>query len=261
MLDMQTQPAVHARTNRYEVSIARTHHEIEEAQRLRYQVFFGEMGAAAARPAEDGRDMDQYDADCDHLLVRESQSGAVVGCYRIMRPEMARRRGEYYADSEFDLGRLAPIRGNAAEVGRACIHPAYRSGTVIMLLWSELTRHMIENRHEYVFGCASIPLADGHDNVIAVYEDVIARSLVPAEYRVFPKNPYPLNTHRNRHGARGAPQPVPRVPALIKGYMRLGAWIGGAPAWDPDFNTADLFVLLPIARMADAYTRHFLRTT
>jgi putative hemolysin len=237
--------------SRYEVSVARTAQEVEEAQRLRYQVFFEEMGANAAETLNSERDIDQYDAHCDHLLVRDSASGIVVGCYRIMRPETARRRGAFYSDSEFDLSRLANIRATTAEVGRACIHAEFRSGSVIMLLWSGLARYMMENNYEYVIGCASIPLADGHENAIQVYQEVAKKYLAPTEYRVFPKNPYPLAnlTEPTIH--------VPRIPALIKGYTRLGAWICGAPAWDADFNTADLFVLLPISRMSGAYAKHF----
>jgi putative hemolysin len=113
---------------------------------------------------------------------------------------------------------------------------------------------MVENDVEYVIGCASIPLSDGHENAIAVYRETAKLCLAPSEYRVFPRHAYPVPTLDN-----GATQLiVPRIPALIKGYTRLGAWIGGAPAWDPNFNTADLFILLPMARMSGSYAKHFL---
>ena len=265
MLNVQPNLATARKKDRYQVSIARTDQEVREAQRLRYQVFFEEMGASKdAKATFSERDVDQYDADCEHLIVRDTASDLVVGCYRIMRPETAMRRGGYYSDSEFDLTRLKNIRPTTAEVGRACIHPDFRSGSVIMLLWSGLTRFMLENNYEYVIGCASIPLADGHDNAIAVYEQVASTSLAPAEYRVFPKNPYPLPALGMSHAlapdqnSRVIPISRARVPALIKGYCRLGAWVCGAPAWDADFNTADLFVLLPIARMSGAYAKHFI---
>jgi len=244
---------------RYATSVARTAHEVEEAQRLRYRVFFEELGASAARSpmlnADGERDVDAYDQDCDHLLVRDIDSGIVVGCYRIMRPETARRRGAFYSDSEFDLSRLANIRASTAEVGRACIHPDFRSGTVIMLLWSGLARYMVENKIEYVVGCASIPLADGHDNAVQVYQQVAKKYLAPAEYRVFPTIPYPIGDMPLDDNLVALHKP--RIPALIKGYTRLGAWIGGAPAWDADFNTADIFILLPLSRMSQAYAKHF----
>jgi putative hemolysin len=190
MLNVQTNLATLRKKDRYLVSLARTEQEVREAQRLRYQVFFEEMGASTdAKGTFNEHDVDQYDADCEHLIVRDTASDLVVGCYRIMRPETAMRRGGYYSDSEFDLARLKNIRPTTAEVGRACIHPDFRSGSVIMLLWSGLTRFMLENNYEYVIGCASIPLSDGHDNALAVYEHVAETSLAPAEYRVFPKNP------------------------------------------------------------------------
>ena len=199
---------------------------------------------------EELRDRSGYSA---HLIVRDQESLHVVGCYRIMRPEIAARRGAFYSDSEFDLNRLNHLRGRIAEVGRACIHPDFRSGSVIMLLWSGLAKVVMESGYEYAIGCASVSLADGHANAVAVYRETAAKCLAPPEYRVFPKNPYPLRELRAIESIT-----PPRVPALLKGYMRLGAWIGGEPAWDPDFNTADLFVLLPVARINGSYARHFM---
>jgi putative hemolysin len=265
MLKVQRYLGSARKKDRYQVSIARTEREVCEAQRLRYQVFFEELGASInAKTALAEHDVDQYDADCEHLVVRDTASDLLVGCYRIMRPEAAMRRGGYYSDSEFDLARLNNIRPTTAEVGRACIHPEFRSGSVIMLLWSGLTRFMLENNYEYVIGCASIPLSDGHDNALAVYNHIAATNLAPAEYRVFPKNPYPLTPATtdqvpgSDHASRVVPITRARIPALIKGYSRLGAWMCGAPAWDADFNTADLFVLLPISRMSGAYAKHFM---
>lgn len=252
MLKLQTETSLSSRKNRYTVSVARSSREVEEAQRLRHQVFFEEMGATPAS-ANQELDVDEYDRDCDHLIVRDQESLQVVGCYRIMHPEVARRRGAFYSDSEFDLARLNHLRGRIAEVGRACIHPDYRAGSVIMLLWSGLARVVVESGHEYAIGCASISLADGHANAVAVYRESAAKCLAPAEYRVFPKNPYPLRELRAIESIT-----PPRVPPLLKGYMRLGAWIGGEPAWDPNFNTADLFILLPVARISGTYARHFL---
>jgi putative hemolysin len=261
---MQSAPAIvlsrssvqTAEKKRYTVSLACNASEIREAQRLRYHVFFEEMGAtssSAISNANIGLDVDEYDAHCEHLLVRDDATGQVVGCYRIMRPETARCRGAFYSDSEFDLSRLNPLRTRTAEVGRACIHPDFRSGSVIMLLWSGLAQFMLENRYEYLIGCASVNLADGHGNAVAVYRKMQCANLAPPEYRVFPRQPYPVDRF-------SAIEPIlpARVPPLLKGYARLGAWICGAPAWDADFNTADLFVLLPIARLPVSYTKHFM---
>jgi putative hemolysin len=261
---MQSAPAIvssrssvqTAEKNRYTVALARNASEIREAQRLRYQVFFEEMGATSPNVISNvniGLDIDEYDADCEHLLVRDDATRQVVGCYRIMRPETARRRGAFYSDSEFDLSRLNLLRARTAEVGRACIHPDFRSGSVIMLLWSGLAQFMLENRYEYLIGCASVNLADGHGNAIAVYREMLSKNLAPAEYRVFPRQPYPVDRFNAIE-----PNLSTRVPPLLKGYARLGAWICGAPAWDANFNTADLFLLLPISRLPLSYTKHFM---
>ena len=232
----------------FEMRLAANRDEIEEAQRLRYQVFFEEMGVRA-QSKRSLLDVDEYDADCEHLIVRELQTQQVVGCYRIMRPEIAIKRGSYYSDSEFDLSRLQHLRGSMAEVGRACINPEYRTGAVIMLLWSGIARFMLENRYDYLIGCASVSLADGGANAIAVHARANADWLSPAEYRVFPRHAFPL---------RGQASLDPQIPPLIKGYTRLGAWIGGDPAWDPDFNTADFFVLLSLSRLPQKYVKHFM---
>lgn len=228
--------------------IATSDDEIEEAQRLRYQVFFEELGARA-KSKRSLLDVDEYDADCKHLIVREHATQQVVGCYRIMRPDIAAKRGSYYADSEFDLSRLHHLRGSMVEVGRACIHPDYRTGSVIMLLWSGIAKFMLENSYEHLIGCASVSLADGGANALSIHAKASNDWLSPPEYRVFPRHAFPL---------RGQASFDPQIPPLIKGYTRLGAWIGGDPAWDPDFNTADFFVLLSLSRMPKKYLRHFM---
>ena len=245
-----------AKKKRYTVDLARNANEIREAQRLRYQVFFEELGAtsSSAMSAKNiGLDVDEYDDYCEHLLVRDDSTGQVVGCYRIMRPETARRRGGFYADSEFDLSSLNHLRADTAEVGRACIHPDFRAGSVIMLLWSGLAQFMLQNRYDYLIGCASVNLADGHGNAIAVYRELASTHLAPVEYRVLPRLPYPVDRFNAIE-----PNLSARVPPLLKGYARLGAWICGAPAWDADFNTADLFVLLPVQRLPLSYSKHFM---
>lgn len=252
MLTLQTSAGNTPSRKRYTVAVARNAREVEEAQRLRYQVFMEEMGARAGAAGGRELDIDEYDADCDHLIVRDQESLQVVGCYRIMRPETAARRGAFYSDSEFDLSRLHHLRSRTAEVGRACIHPDFRTGSVIMLLWSGLARLVVESGYEYAIGCASVNLSDGHANAVAVYRETAAKCLAPSEYRVFPRHAYPMRELRPVESLL-----APKIPPLLKGYVRLGAWIGGEPAWDPDFNTADLFVLLPVSRISGTYARHF----
>lgn len=235
--------------DRLSYSLARTPSEVAEAQRLRYRVFAEEMGAKLV--STDGRDVDGFDALCDHLLVRDMDSGEVVGTYRMLDPHMATEAGGYYSAGEFDLTRLLHLAPSMVEVGRSCVDARYRNGTTISLLWAGLAKYMMSRGFEHLIGCASISMADGGHNAAAVYARLSERYLSPNEYRVFPHTPLPLDAL--------ATDIEPAVPPLLKGYMRLGAYICGEPAWDPDFNTADLLVLLPISRLTKRYASHFMK--
>lgn len=231
------------------VRLAASGAEVREAQRLRWRVFAGELGARLASRTP-GIDEDIFDAYCSHLVVRDDSSGEVIGTYRMLPPEAAERIGCYYAETEFDLTRLRGLRATLVEVGRSCIHPDYRNGAVIALLWSGLARYMLANRHTYLAGCASLGMADGGHGAAALYLVLREKHMAPVEYQVQPRRRLPVEADRDR--AAGD------VPPLVKGYLRCGAWICGEPAWDPEFNTADLFMLLPLARISARYARHFL---
>ncbi|MFA5826127.1 MAG: GNAT family N-acyltransferase [Gallionellaceae bacterium] len=238
--------------NKLTVSLARTGAEVEEAQRIRYKVFAEEMGANLPSAAE-GLDRDRFDKHCEHLLARDNENGKVVGTYRIMPPEQARVAGGYYSETEFDLSRLVNLRDRMVEVGRSCVHQDYRDGATITQLWSGLADYIGKHNHEYLIGCASISMADGGHYAARVYNKIHKLHVAPSEYRVFPHCPLPLEAlNRDMEVI---------IPPLIKGYLRLGAYIGGEPAWDPDFNCADLFILLPVARMNERYVKHFMRKT
>lgn len=235
---------------RLSVGFARSPQLKRAAQALRWRVFAEEMGARLAS-REPGIDQDIFDAHCEHLVARDDDTGEVVGTYRLLPPAAARRVGSYYSETEFDLTRLRLLRPRMVEVGRSCIHPDYRNGAVIGLLWTGLTRYMLAQGHEILAGCASMGMADGGHAAAAVYARLRDRYLAPVEYRVFPRCPLPMD--RLDRTVKG------ELPALVKGYLRAGAWICGEPAWDPDFNSADFFVLLPLANVAPRYARHFLK--
>ncbi len=233
----------------YVVELARTAEDILEAQRLRYRVFAEEMGARLS-PRTPGVDSDLYDAFCEHLIVRDETADRIVGTYRILTPEAAARVGNFYSDNEFDLTRLQHLRGKIVEVGRSCIDADYRNGTIISLLWAKLAEFMISKGYDYLIGCASVGMADGGHNASNLFVQLIDDYIAPPEYRVFPRHPLPFE-----HLVTGAKA---EIPPLIKGYLRAGAHVCGEPAWDPDFNTADLFMLLPMAQINQRYARHFL---
>jgi putative hemolysin len=226
---------------RYTVGLATGPADVREAQRLRYEVFAEEMGARLDSPVS-GLDVDRFDAFCDHLLVRDG--GRVVGTYRLLPPGRADR---LYSDGEFDLRRLANLRDGLVEVGRTCVHPAHRGGTVVALMWAGIARYMVAGGHRWLAGCCSVPLDDG--GVLAA--GVMARvPLGPEELRVAPLRPW--------RDPRAAPPDRFVPPALLRGYLRLGAWVCGAPAHDRDFGTADFFVLLSMEQVNVRYLRYFL---
>jgi putative hemolysin len=231
------------------VGWATTWPEVREAQRLRYRVFGEEMGAKVPGRRH-GLDADEFDAYCDHLLVREPDDGAVVGTYRVLPPRQFDAAGGLYAEAEFDLAPLAALRPALAEVGRACVDARYRSGGVIMMMWSALADYMTVNRLAAMIGCCSLPLRDGGYGAAALWRELMESHLAEPSLRVRPRLPYPVEL---MSGAIAPP-----APPLLKGYLRLGARLLGPPAWDPDFNCADLPLLLRSADIQPRYRRRFL---
>jgi putative hemolysin len=234
-------------TIRLAVEVTRDPRRVAQAQRLRYRVFAEELGA---RLPPGGIDADRFDAFCDHLVVRDQGADAVVGTYRILTAEASRRAGGYSGEAQFDLGQLDVLRDRMIEVGRACVDPAWRSSGVMLMLWSALGRYLIESGHDYVFGSASIGLADGGHDAASVFRSASSRHMSPDDYRALPRERLPLERLCDTRDV--APPP------LLRGYLNLGAWICGEPAWDRDFGCADLPILLPLARMHGRHVRHFL---
>lgn len=241
---------------RLEVAWARSDDEVREAQRLRYRVFVTEMGARIAPPhgTLPGIDADLYDPFCEHLLVRsrgrDGERGEVIGTYRMLTPAAARRVGGLYSETEFDLTRLRPLRARMVELGRSCVHPDHRSGGVILALWGALAAFMVTNGLETMVGCASVGMRDGGRLAAGLWRQLSATHLAPIEWRVTPRLALPVDELASCGQVE--------APALIKGYLRCGAMVLGPPAWDPQFNTADLPMLMRIDDLPARYRRHFL---
>ncbi len=239
-----------------EVVWARTEEDVRAAQRLRYDIFAGEMGARLSVPpgSPEGHDIDLFDPYCEHLLVRlgptDGEPGEVIGTYRVLTPDSAKRIGGLYSETEFDLTRLRPLRSKMVELGRSCVHPDHRNGGAIMALWGALAEFMVRNDLDTMIGCASISMRDGGHVAASLWEQLRHTHLAPIDVQVMPRLPLPVE--ELDHNLQVDP------PALIKGYLRCGAKILGAPAWDPDFNTADLPMMMRIADLPARYRRHFL---
>jgi putative hemolysin len=232
---------------RLSVGLAHSPADIEDAQRLRYKVFVEEVGAKVGNTAT-GTESDEFDAYCDHLIVRDLDTLRVVGTYRILPPHKARELGKLYSQGEFDLSRLHHIMPTMVEVGRSCVHRDYRSGSTILLLWAGMAHYMRAGGYSHLIGCASVPLADGGALAGRVRLEV-QKYLTDPEYRVFPHHAFPFD--------RITPAASAELPPLLKGYLRIGARICGEPAWDPDFNAADFLVWLSLANLHPRYARHF----
>ena len=240
-----------------EVAWARHLDEVREAQRLRHQVFAQEMGARLPVTVP-GHDIDLFDDYCEHLLVRDTATRAVVGTYRVLTPAQARRVGSTYSDTEFDLTRLRGVRERMVELGRSCVHADHRHGGVIMALWGALAGFMVNNRLDMMIGCASIPMhhegphgrVGGGHAAASIWRQISRTHLAPIDFHVRPRLPLPVEQLDDSLDVE--------PPALIKGYLRLGAKVLGPPAWDPDFNAADLPMFMRIADLPSRYRRHFL---
>jgi len=229
---------------RLETSWADSLEDLREVQRLRFQVFAGECGARLSPPPDTppGHDADRFDAFCAHLMVRAiapgDDGGEVVGTYRVLTPDAARRAGGFYSETEFDLAPLAPWRSRMAELGRSCIHPAWRTGNTLLALWSALGEFMLLHGLDVAFGSASVALNDGGHAAASLWRQLSEAHLAPAERRVRPLQPLALETLCDDLDVE--------TPSLIRGYLRCGAELLGPPARDPDFGTADLPMLIAL---------------
>ncbi|WP_027345873.1 GNAT family N-acetyltransferase [Hamadaea tsunoensis] len=227
----------------YSALIASDAATVEAAQRLRHRVFAEEVGATLHTPVA-GMDVDEFDAYCDHLVVRHDRSGEVVGTYRLLPPQRAVWLGRRYSETEFDMGSLMVLRDRLVEAGRSCVHPDHRTGAVINLMWAGIAKYLTAHEYKWLGGCASVPIADA-----AGVRALTQKHLSPPELRVRPHNPVVFPDE--------PPTGRPNVPSLLKGYLRLGAWVCGEPAFDPDFDCADFYVLLNLDRIHPRYLAHF----
>lgn len=223
---------------------------IRDAQTLRYRVFAGEMGATL-KSGDEQLDYDEFDAYCEHLIVFDAVERKVVGYTRLLNETQAAILGRFYSQTEFNLETVLDLPGRFLEVGRTCIDPDYRGGAVLTLLWSGLARYALEGHFNYLLGCASIPPGPSGYAVDAVYRNIAAKNFAPPDINVTPKVhvPQELRCARDECG----------IPPLLKTYLRLGAWVCGEPCWDKEFAVMDLFILLPLERIADSYGKHYLK--
>jgi putative hemolysin len=233
------------------VELATDTASIYASQRLRYQIFAEEQGALLSSAAL-GIDCDDYDEFCYHLLVRHTETNEVVGSTRILTQARATQAGGFYSSNEFKFnGLFDELKGNAIEIGRTCIHPHYRNGAGIGMLWVGLAQFMRLHQVQYLFGCASVSMQDQGQQASVIMQEVRARYLAPDALRVTPIVPLLPMAVEKPHKLS--------MPPLLKAYLKLGAWVAGDACFDPDFKVADFFILLDLQNLNQRYHQHFMQ--
>ncbi|MBI1385925.1 MAG: GNAT family N-acetyltransferase [Rhizobiales bacterium] len=254
-----------------EVRLARTRADIRRAQRLRYEVFYEEMSAVPSpRAMRRRRDEDAYDRICDHLLVVDHANlvrsranpwhrrAAVVGTYRILRQDVAEAHGGFYTQGEYDIAPLIAARPQAKfmELGRSCVLKPYRNRRTVELLWHGLWTYVREHGVDVMVGCASFPGTDPSAHAMAL-SYLHHHHIAPPEWRAR-AHPH-LYTEMNLLPADqiDAKAALKGMPPLIKGYLRLGAYIGNGAVIDHQFATTDVLIVLPVSAIDPRYFAHF----
>lgn len=238
---------------RYRIEMAETPESLLDAQRLRYQVFSRELGARLPM-VEEQLDRDRFDEHCIHILVREHPTDNVVACTRILGPEGSAKTGGYYSQTEFDMQAVLQLTGRALEMGRTCVASGYRNGAVLALLWQGIGRVLIEQKADYLFGCASVPLSPDPVYARAVIQRLLDRHRADVSVQVHPLRDLPCLPEKRDDS-------TPSMPPLIRTYINAGALACGEPCWDPDFNVADVFMLLKLRALNASFSHHFLGTS
>ena len=236
-----------AQAPRYSLLLSTDPSLIEAAQRLRYDVFASTPGftVSVGPTGPDGpRDVDRFDEYCDHLLVRDDDTGELVGCYRMLAPAGAIAAGGLYTATEFDVDAFDPLRSSLVEMGRAVVRDGHRNGGVVLLMWAGILAYLDKYDYDYVTGCVSVPTGSGDipgSQLRGVRDFILTRHAAPPQYAVRPYRPVLID---GKTLDDIAPPPRPTVPPLMRGYLRLGAQVCGEPAHDPDFGVGDFCVLL-----------------
>lgn len=262
-LELRRDEFVELRTGNLGVRLAQTESERDAAQALRYRVFYEEMGARPiGNVSQTKRDYDHYDDYADYLLVldhsKTSDYERVVGTYRLLRREPAQKAGGFYSGKEFDISALEEYPGNLLEVGRSCVDKHYRTRSAMQLLWEGIAAYIFHYRIDILFGCASFPGTDPdkYANILTyLYHTQLAppallvKALPERRIEMLRVNPHQLDLRRCHM----------MLPPLIKGYLRLGGYVGDGAVIDDQFNTTDVAIIVKSELMADKYYRHYER--
>jgi L-ornithine Nalpha-acyltransferase len=245
------------------VRLARTAAEIDAVQALRYRVFYGEMGAVPGPAAMAARrDRDAFDEVADHLLVVDHAIGsgpeAVIGTYRMIRATAAAALGRFYSADEYDITTMLNFPGEVLELGRSCVHPAYRGRIAMQLLWRGIATYVFLHRIDLMFGCASLHGTDP-DAIAPELTYLYHNHLAPPAVRPRALSHRYVNMRRLDVALLDPRRAAASLPPLIKGYLRLGAFVGDGAVIDRQFNTTDVAIVVKTDLVTDKYYRHYER--
>lgn len=237
--------------------------EIDAAQALRYRVFYEEMRAhPSAEVARRRRDIDEFDPFCDHLLVIDEAAahgaGAVVGTYRVLRRSGAAAKGGFYTESEYDIRPLLDLPGDILELGRSCVDTAYRNRATMNLLWRSIATYVFHYGIEVMFGCASLHGTDVEEHAAAL-SYLYYYHLAPPALRPTALPERHIDMRRVAYDRLDARAALATLPPLVKGYLRLGGFVGDGAVVDRDFNTTDVSIIVKTDLVTEKYYRHYER--
>ena len=242
---------------RLSLRLAENQLEIERTLGLRYDVFNVEMNEGLPQSRDTGKDRDEYDLFCDHLIVVDDErDGLICGTYRLLRSSVAQKNIGFYSENEFDLSEVYSLLGECAEIGRSCVHRNYRDGSVISLLWNGLASYMRQFDVQYLMGCASLHTTEANE-ASRVYAWFREKDAIATEASVMPLPTHELAGFRRDYPIDDAKLVGKTIPPLIKGYLRAGTKVCGHPALDAEFGTVDYFVLFNRFDIEKRYGKHF----
>jgi putative hemolysin len=254
---------VDIRSGPLQVRLAETAADVDAAQALRYRIFYERLGAQPLpEMARRRRDFDRYDEDCDHLLVLDYEHGigadTIVGTYRLIRRENAIRLGGFYSADEYDIAPLVGHPGEILELGRSCVDPAYRQRPAMQLLWSGIAAYVFHYQIALMFGCASLP-GTNPDAVAMPLSYLHHYHLAPPALRPRARAERYVDMRRLDPRALDSAPALAALPPLIKGYLRLGGFVGDGAVIDEQFNTTDVCILVKTDLVTEKYSRHYER--
>jgi putative hemolysin len=259
----RTGKPVDIRAGDLELRLAENEAEIEAAQRLRYRVFYQEM---AAKPtpemASNARDFDSFDPFCDHLLVIDRRLGegaaGVVGTYRLLRRSRAVDRGRFYSVDEYEIAPLVAHPGEVLELGRSCIGPEHRSRAAMQLLWRGIADYVMYHDIALMFGCASLPGIDPAAHALPL-SYLYYNHLAPEQLRPHALPSRYVDMRLMPREAIDVKAALLALPPLIKGYLRLGGFVGDGAVVDTQFHTTDVCIIVKTDWVTDKYFKHYTR--